>query len=218
MAHNLMFDEETQQHAMFVVGERDAAWHKLGQRVDSAVSWESAMELAGLDWTVKKHQLLGPDARPIEAWGIFKEPNREFLGAVGGQYTAIQNRYAFDFVDTLLEAENGSHYDSAGALGNGERIWVSAKVPYSISIRGTDDLTETYLIFATSHDGSMAATGKLSTVRVVCNNTLTSALNGSGSFVRVKHTPDAERRLSQAKRLMSGVSQSVKTLEEKFNL
>jgi len=52
MAHDLAVING--KHAMFVVGKREDAWHKLGQRCDSAVSWERAMQLAGLDWQVAR--------------------------------------------------------------------------------------------------------------------------------------------------------------------
>jgi phage/plasmid-like protein (TIGR03299 family) len=219
MAHNIW--NNNGKDAMWTVGNKQAAWHELGQRTPDAQTWQQAMVLAGLDWTVEKSQLMGAiDGRPkalVPAWGIFRSSDGAYLGTVGDQYTTIQNAYAFDFVDSLLEAENGAHYESAGALGNGERIWCLARVPHTITVAG-EDKSEVYLLFTTSHDGSMAATAKLSTIRVVCQNTLNQALSANGSMVRVKHTRDAERRLDQAKRLMSGVAQDVKTLEEKLNL
>ncbi len=222
MAHNLYTDRNGRT-AMFCTGGRKAAWHELGQRTPDAQTWDQAMTLAGLDWEVVKKQLFGSisedgsNLQPIPAWGIFRNSDAAYLGTVGDQYTVIQNRYAFDFVDALLEAENGAHYESAGALGNGERIWCLAKVPHVITVAG-EDKSEVYLLFTTSHDGSMAATAKLSTVRVVCQNTLNQALSCNGSMVRVKHTRDAERRLDQAKRLMEGVGADAKKLEEKLNL
>lgn len=211
MAHNIAFANG--RYSAFTAGK--SAWHKLGQNVTEAQSWEQAISLAGLDFEVSKRQLEFAGSS-VEAWGIFRDDNQAFLGAVGSAYQPIQNRYAFDFVDTLLEAEDGSHYDSAGALGKGERFWVSARVPFDFNVGGYD-AHQTYLLFASSHDGSMAATAKLSTVRVVCQNTLTQALNKAGSAVRVKHTADAQRRLDAARKLMSGVSQDVKSLEEKLN-
>jgi hypothetical protein len=55
MAHDL-FRDMTGKDCMFVVGTREDAWHKLGQRCDNAVTWEQAMSLAGLDWQVAKTQ------------------------------------------------------------------------------------------------------------------------------------------------------------------
>jgi phage/plasmid-like protein (TIGR03299 family) len=218
MAHNIMrrngFD------SMFCTGDRQAAWHKLGQRTPNAVTWAEAMKLAGLDWTVSKHQLMGclpgTELREVAAWGIFRSDDAAFLGAVGDRYTPIQNKDAFDFVDVLLEATNGAHFDSAGALGNGERIWCSAKVPFDFDVV-PGDKNETYLMFNTSHDGSESAVCKLTTVRVVCENTLRSALSGAGEFVRVKHTRNAQDRLARAAEVMQGVGSTVSALKEKLS-
>jgi len=177
MAHNLM--TRNGSTAMFCTGDRDAAWHKLGQRTPNAVTWQEAMRLADLSWPVSKQVLFDSNGKPVSAWGIFREDDSAFLGAVGERYTPIQNKDAFEFVDVLMEATNGAHYDSAGALGNGERIWCSAKVPFDFEpVPG--DKTETYLMFTTSHDGSASAVCKLTTVRVVCQNTLSQAIGSAG--------------------------------------
>ena len=219
MAHNIWKDANG-VNAMFCVGDRKAAWHELGQRTENAVTWSEAQKLAGLDWTVTKEQLYLPvngDFVHVPTWGIVRSSDGAYLGTVGAQYQIIQNVEAFDFVDTLLEAESGSHYESAGALGNGERIWCLARVPHTITVAG-EDKSEVFLLFTTSHDGSMAATAKMSTVRVVCQNTLNMALSANGAMVRVKHTRDAQRKMDHARRLMEGVGVDAKKLEEKLNL
>jgi len=213
MAHNLM--ERNGMVSMFCVGDRDAAWHKLGQRTPNAVSWQEAMTLAGLDWAVVKQNLYDGNGKALAAFGIFRKDDNEFLGAVGERYTPIQNVQAFQFVDALLESADGSHYDSAGALGSGERIWTAAKVPFDFETVPGDAL-QTYLMFTTSHDGSGSATAKLTTVRVVCQNTLSSALSQAGEFVRVKHTKNAADRMRSAADAMRGVGQSVSELKEKL--
>jgi hypothetical protein len=90
--------------SMFCVGDRDAAWHKLGQRTPNAVTWQNAMRLAGLDWTVIKQNLYDSHGKSLSAFGIFRTDDNEFLGAVGERYTPIQNVQAFQFVDALLES------------------------------------------------------------------------------------------------------------------
>jgi phage/plasmid-like protein (TIGR03299 family) len=218
MAHNLAFDATAGRHAMFS-GDRKAAWHNLGVVVDGALNWQDAMQTALLDWQVDKVQFNSPlTGSPVDSWGIFRNDTQEFLGAVGNNYTPIQNRYAFAFVDSILEADNHAHYTSAGALGKGERIWCLAKVNGDIQVAGTDDKHETYLLFTTSHDGSASAICKLTTVRVVCQNTLTQALNQNGAFLRVKHTQNAEAKMNHARSLMQGVHAQVADIENKFNL
>jgi phage/plasmid-like protein (TIGR03299 family) len=78
------------------------------------------------------------------------------------------------------------------------------------------DKHESYLVFTTAHDGSMAHTAKLTTVRVVCQNTLNSALSSEGAMFRVKHTTTADIRLERAKSLMTGITVDAKALETKL--
>ena len=222
MSHNLII-RSNGQYGFAYNAKNGLPWHNLGTPVDGAMTWREAMEKAGLNWTVSKrqlHTLNGSVYLPVEAWGIFRDDNNTFFGSVGNQYTPIQNHHAFDFVDTLLEQTDGAHYDTAGALFNGERIFVSATIPYSISPdRAPEDKTNCFLMFETSHDGSMAATAKITTVRVVCNNTLSMALNSAGfGTLKIRHSQSGTDKLNQAKRLFQGVQQSVETLKEKFNI
>jgi phage/plasmid-like protein (TIGR03299 family) len=171
-----------------------------------------------LDWEVVKEQLISPfDKELIPAWGIFREDTKHFIGTVGSGYEPIQNKYAFDFVDAILEVENGAHYVTAGALGEGEKIWCLAKVNGQMRIGKTDDVSDTYLLFTTSHDGSLSAQSKITTTRVVCQNTLNIALRGAGASMKVKHTRNAQDRLEAAKALMKGVNVQIKDIEAKFN-
>jgi hypothetical protein len=55
MAHNI-YRDSTGKDCMFVVGTREDAWHLLGQRCDSAATWEQAVDLAGLNWKVYKQR------------------------------------------------------------------------------------------------------------------------------------------------------------------
>ena len=192
------------------------AWHQLGQIVDGAQSWQEAMRLAQLDWTVDKHQLMSPiDGSFVDSWGIFRNDNYEMLGAVGSGYTPIQNEYAFNFVDSLIGEENKAHYVSAGALGNGEVIWCLAQIGDGFEVVAGDK-SDTYLLFTTSHDGSKSATCKLTTVRVVCNNTLNQALRMQGESTRIKHTKNAEVKFNAAKELISTATDKINDLEWKL--
>jgi phage/plasmid-like protein (TIGR03299 family) len=219
MAHNI-YRDQTGKDCMFVVGQREDAWHMLGQRCDSAATWEQAVDLAGLNWKVFKQrnyarQPMSAKVVETDSYTVFRDSDNAQLGTVGPEYTVKQNAECFQFVDTLLEANGGAHYDSAGALGNGARIWCAVRVPRA-DIAVGDDKHESYLVFTTSHDGSMSHTAKLTTVRVVCQNTLNSALSSEGAMFRVKHTAQADARLDRAKQLMTGIVVDAKSLETKF--
>lgn len=220
MAHNIA----TIDGASAVFTARQAAWHQLGTTTPDCQTWEQAMHLAHLDWPVVLKDLYSRDTNNVVAkiesfksvWRGNGSP--ACLGVVGKDFQPIQNREAFDFVDSLLGAADGAHYESAGALGQGETIWVLARVPGAdIRIAGTDDKSESYLLFATGHAGNMSAVAKLTSVRVVCQNTLNVALSHAGSVFKVKHTKSAQQKLQNAKEAMAGVVTDAKHLEEKLN-
>ncbi len=211
------------KHAMFVVGKREDAWHKLGQRCDSAVNWEEAMSLAKLDWGVVKTQNYARNPQghviPVSSYSIFRDNDgAELASNVGEGFTVKQNRECFQFVDDLLQDNGGAHYDSAGALGNGATIWCAVRVPRAdIAVNG-EDKSESYLVFTTAHDGSMAHTAALSSVRVVCRNTLRQALSTNTGILRIKHTKNANARFEDARRTMDGVVMDAKKLQAKLQM
>jgi len=66
------------------------------------------------------------------------------LGVVGDSYVPIQNSECFGFLDAVVDDE-GLRYHTAGALGRGERIWLLAKLPDTIRVKHSDDITEQLL-------------------------------------------------------------------------
>jgi phage/plasmid-like protein (TIGR03299 family) len=97
-------------------------------------------------------------------------------------------------------------------LGQGERIWLLAKLPGQMRITG-DDVADKYLLLANSHDGKGSVQIKFTSVRVVCQNTLTLALGGGECF-RLVHTPDVKHRLKEAGRLIAQIRTRYTSMEE----
>jgi phage/plasmid-like protein (TIGR03299 family) len=209
--------------AMFCVGDRSAAWHQLGQRTGETVKWSEAIELAGLNWDVLKQDVYSrnPKTTKVEMLPDVKSVHRSndgaYLGTVGQTFELIQNREMFAYVDQLLEAIDGAHYETAGALGNGATVWGLAKLPGDSRITGTDDVSKNYLMFAGAHDGSMANTYKLVAERVVCRNTLNIALGEAGKALRFKHTKNVRFRMENAKNAALKIKAEIGLRDELFN-
>lgn len=137
------------------------------------------------------------------------------LGVVGKDYHIVQNRDAFSFFDSIVGGD-GILYETAGALGNSERIFITAKLPDYIRV-GKDDLIEKYLFLTTSHDGSGSITAAFTPIRIVCANTLNAAMQSKTNTVRIRHTSNAKDRLEQAHKVMGISDQLGANLEEVFN-
>lgn len=227
MAHNINYNEQTGKHSFFSVAQK--AWHGLGEIVAQYPTSAEAIQYAGLDYRVEKRRLFTFDSRnsfgsvdtiqpTIEVpsyYATIRAENDAVLGVVGKDYQVVQNKDAFSFFDGIVEGE-GIQYETAGALGKGERIFITAKLPDYIQV-GNDDLIEKYLFLTTSHDGFGAITAAFTPVRIVCANTLNAAMHNHTNSIKIRHTANAKERLQQAHKLM-GITIKLSTeLEELFN-
>ncbi|MNQ27612.1 hypothetical protein D3C85_408720 [compost metagenome] len=218
MAHQIHFNQLTQKHSFFSVSEKP--WHNLGQIVSEYPTSTEAIVHAGLDYEVIKTPLYTQSAASekllvSDYFSTLRTDTHEVLGVVGKDYQIVQNKEAFTFFDSIVGG-NGILYETAGALGKGERIFITAKLPNYIRV-GKDDLIEKYLFLTTSHDGSGSITAAFTPIRIVCANTLNAALRTQTNTVRIRHTANAKGRLEHAHKVM-GISDSLSLqLEAIFN-
>lgn len=192
------------------------AWHGLGITVSEAPTWQDASKLAHLDWTISKHRLLNPlTSDPIPSFAIVRDDSNKWISTVGEKYFPIQNSQCFEFCDALLQTGK-VRYESAGALGNGETVWCLAKMDNDFEpVKG--DVHETYLLFTDSRDGK-AAKVFLTTVRVVCQNTLNMALSNSDkTMLKLRHTQGVTAKLEQAKALLTNADNQIQAINLKLS-
>jgi phage/plasmid-like protein (TIGR03299 family) len=231
MAHNLNFNSRTGKYSFFSVKEK--AWHNLGQIVQEYPTSEEAIKYAGLDYEVEKSPLFTKGSGIIEnSNGIemidselkvpnyfanIRTDNNTVLGVVGKDYHIVQNREAFSFFDSIVSGGDGILYETSGALGNGERIFITAKLPDYIRVGNGDDITEKYIFLTTSHDGSGSITAAFTPVRIVCQNTLNASLKNMSNVVRIRHTAGAKQRLDDAHKVMGLANKLSQELESTFN-
>lgn len=231
MAHNLNFNNRTGKYSFFSVQEK--AWHNLGQIVEDYPTSAEAIGHAGLDYEVIKSPLYTKGSGIIEtAQGIeiadtqlhvpnyfanIRNDNNAVLGVVGKDYQIVQNREAFSFFDSIVGGGDGILYETAGALGGGERIFITAKLPDYIRIGNGDDIVEKYIFLTTSHDGSGSITAAFTPIRIVCQNTLNASLRNMSNVVRIRHTSGAKQRLDDAHKVMRLANKFSTELEGIFN-
>jgi phage/plasmid-like protein (TIGR03299 family) len=219
MAHEINLNEQTGRHSFFSVKQK--AWHKLGQIVTGYPNSSEALQFAGLDFKVIKrpniHRLdNGEEVISKTSFFTSRIDNNAILGdRLGADYEVVQNADAFAFFDAIVGGD-GIQYETAGALGKGERIFITAKLPDYIRV-GSDDLIEKYLFLTTSHDGFGSITAAFTPVRIVCANTLSAAMRNKTNTFKIRHTSGAKDRLEEANRLMGMSNQLSVELEAIFN-
>ena len=189
---------------VFVAGK--PAWHGLGVRVEEAQTAESAIRLAGLDWSVEQRSLHLPDGQllpdKVANVRIMSDGSDCYLGTVGTQYQPIQNRECFSFVDQLI-ADGDALFETAGAIRSGRRVWMLARLPENMRVTSEDQVQQ-FLLLASGHDGTLACKVFWTPVRVVCNNTLTAALRGrrNGDGIAIRHSGNIRNKLDEARRVL----------------
>ena len=205
--HNLAKNTQNDEYSFFSCKEK--AWHGLGTIVEDYPTSAEALRFAGLDYTVEKwpmyaydpNGIIGDDLHVPDKFATVRTDNRAVLGTVGRDYEIVQNIDAFAFFDSIVGGDHGILYETAGALGKGERIFITAKLPGYIRV-GADDCIEKYLFLTTSHDGYGSITAAFTPVRIVCNNTLNAAMRNHTNAIKIRHTGGAKDRLAEAHKLM----------------
>lgn len=216
MAHNL---NEVNGKVAFV-SAIEKPWHGLGQIAKGAMNSQEAIELGGLNYDVIKVPVLanvnGEMLEVPEKFATLRTDTKDVFGIVGNRYEIVQNRDAFTFFDAIV-GQGQAIFETAGALGKGERVFITAKMPNYVRIAGTNDVSDVYVVLTSSHDGSGAVLAGVTAVRIVCQNTLRMALKGMTNKVSIRHTKSAEANLAQAGKLMGIVNSYTEALNATVN-
>ena len=215
MAHNLATTNG--RTAMAYFGE--APWHKLGTKLENPATAAEAIEAAGLNYQVELVPLFTQAGNQVpRRQGVVRSDTSQILGTVGKGYTPIQNAEAFQFLDSVV-ADGGLRYHTAGALGQGEKIWMLAKLPGSIRVNGTEDITDKFLLLHNSHDGSSCLRVHFTPVRVVCQNTLVIAeRNGRGQGISIMHKGNLDQKIREAQKVLGLANRFYDDLQPKIDL
>lgn len=192
---------------------REKPWHGLGTRVEEAPSSSEALQLAGLDWTVTQEPIYTETKEVISGYKAnVRSSDRKVLGVVTDRYKIVQNHEAFAFTDALLGA--GVRYETAGALQEGKRVWLLARLPREYIISG--ERISPYLVFSNTHDGSGAVKVALTPVRVVCNNTLNLALDTAKRSWSMIHTGNIKDKIQEAENTLFMAEEYMDSLGKEF--
>lgn len=184
MAHNI-FNEK-------FLSVRQPAWHGLGQVVQGEISAVDAGRQIGVPAVY---------TRPIvTADGIAIPGYKAIIGQVGTgtptPYSVVGNDYHAithnDFLEAWDKATGGASIETIGLLGKGENLFVTTKLP-TFDVRG--DEVAAYLLAANILSGREADYGRITPVRVVCQNTLNLSARRFTEEFRVVHTGDAIRQI-----------------------
>jgi len=217
MAHNLNFNEEKGTYS-FVSSNGEVAWHGLGQVVKNTMTAAECIEKANLDYEVVKTpnftEYEGEKIPKEDEFSTVRTDTKEALGTVRKRYEIVQNKDAFGFFDAIIDSGEAI-FETAGALGKGERIFVTAKLPEDLLVAG--EQCNKYIVLTNSHDGTSSIVAGFTTIRVVCNNTLQAAMRDLTNKVSIEHRTGAKERLAEAYKIMQIGSKYMDAVGDIFN-
>ena len=195
MAHELDFSK-----GQAAIAYRGATpWHGLGEHILPSDDLSTIQYKAGLDYDVKRaivkydRAIIDTDNTErsllVDDTGshvLYRSDTGSALSIVSPRYQIVQPKQIIEFYRDLTE-KFGFELEVVGALKGGRKVWALANTKNAVQLRGKDDV-KGYLLLATSYDGSMSTQARMTSVRVVCNNTLTYADRHGRAEVVVPHS------------------------------
>lgn len=190
MAHQISFVNGKAQYA-----STQREWHGLGQTMTAGASIEDWQKQAGMDYRIQRSVIRYATERDIshpsqfrtvdDKHVLFRSDTGVALGVVSDSYKVVQPSDVLEFFREWAD-QGGLTIESAGVLFGGRRYFATAKLCDAVAVDDVKDRVVPYALLSTSADGSLATECRWTTVRTVCNNTLTLARKSEANY-RVSH-------------------------------
>lgn len=165
-----------------------------------AGSIRDSMVACDLDWTVEKRDMFLKDGRLVpDRKAVVQMPGDRIIGTAGKLFTPIQNIDAFSTLQPAID-EFGAQVETAGCLGNGDRVWMLLSLPQkgrAEVVKG--DEIKPYFLVSNAHtsEKSQSLQARFTSIRVVCENTLAAAMKADRAAVAIPHHKNAKDRLDE---------------------
>ena len=194
--------------------ERKAWYETQGVTLDNVTSLDVALKLSGLDFEVEKKPVyfnstfgmtneagknLPPKFTKIEGqFTTVRTDTMQPFGVVTDAYEILQNRDAFDFLDSLVV--EGAKFETAGFFKkNGAASYITMSTE-PMMILG--DEFDPFMMISNGHDGGSAVKVCLTAIRAVCRNTAILALKKASNLVTVQHSKKMYDKLLVAQEVL----------------
>ena len=193
MAHNLyssrsmMYVGQTPWHGLGISFPANARYEEIAPAVGFYEVREAPLFAAGVPYELNTHK------------AIIRTDSNAPLAVVGKDYGVIQIEEGARAVLEAASSVDGAIFHTAGLLGeNGARWWLLGELGEPITINGCDSVIHPYILATSAHDGTAAFVIQNTPINVVCQNTLTGALQGAGARFYIRHTKNATSRVQDA--------------------
>lgn len=156
----------------------EVPWHGLGKEVPADLSPEQMLKTADLDWTVDKVPSfieVNGTKRFTGRHALVRSTDNTILDVVTDDWNPVQNYEAFEFFNDFVHSGDMEMH-TAGSIKNGQVVWALAKIKDGFELFNGDEV-KGYLLFTNPHKFGQSIDIRFTPIRVVCNNTLTLALD-----------------------------------------
>ena len=192
-------------------------WNTVGTKVEGLMTAEDALAKGGLDWEVELHPVFASvNGKKIQVPGKYapvRSTDSRPLGIVGASYKPVQNVAALNFMDSII-GRGEAVYETVGTLGNGQVIWMLAKIP---SVNGAVDPVERYMLMSTSHNGVSPIMVAALDFRIWCANQIQAAIRKAKNKFRIRHTTNVELKMKEARIAFDGSVKYFNEMDVIFN-
>lgn len=197
MSANLTVNARGQVEFAYLESE-GKAWHGDGTPVADNADHPTWVKSSGMDWRILRSKVRYAVARPgptgalepaqflelPEKHVLFRSDDKAPLGVCSDRYKVVQPSEVLEFFKDIVKV-GGLHLTAAGTVFGGKRFWATAKIGEACPTSVKDKIGG-YLLLSTSADGSLATEVRLTSIRVVCSNTLAMAMSDKAQ-VKVSH-------------------------------
>lgn len=176
-------------------------WHRSGQALTAGADLETWRREAGLEWHVEKRPLSAHLESGVVSTvpghkALVRSDTAKVLSLVSDRYVPHQPKEIVEFFSDLV-SDFGFEMHTMGALAEGKQVWALAKANWQFNI-GSNDAVDNFLLLATSFDKTRATQALYTPIRVVCNNTLSLALDRGSNAVKASHRAGLDEKAMKA--------------------
>lgn len=200
---------------------RSRFFDEVGRPIQGATNLEEAIVQSGLDYEVQKlpvffNPRIGKTPKMTKVpdrFVVYRTDNHTPMGVVGKKYEILQNREAFNFLDSLIAG--GAMFETAGTYGlNGAKSFITISTE---KIKVLDDDIQPFILLTNSFDGTGTVKVSFCPIRIWCSNKLALASRKIKAMklnsLSIRHTKSMKIAMEQGKEILFQNTQYLETLK-----
>lgn len=176
-------------------------WHGLGANVSQDATVEEMAQAAGLNWsmipvvpTIKLPSGRTHAMSDRLAW--VRDSDEKIIASSSSQWRPMQPAQTLEFMRNYVQAGEAT-LETAGSLRGGKIVWCLARLKHEFEV-GRGDKVRGYLLITAPNVVGQSNSVRLTTIRVVCANTVAEAEGQGAATYRQSHMSDFDADSAKA--------------------